>query len=41
MLTPTGMSESNPVASNDSPDGRTQNRRVQVSVLVSKAVDGL
>ena len=41
MLTPTGMSESNPAASNDSAEGQAQNRRVQVSILVSKAVDGL
>lgn len=41
MLTPTGMSESNPLASNDTVEGKAQNRRVQVSVLVSKAVAGL
>jgi outer membrane protein OmpA-like peptidoglycan-associated protein len=41
MLTPAGMSMSNPVASNDDPQGKAQNRRVAVEVLVSKAVDGL
>jgi outer membrane protein OmpA-like peptidoglycan-associated protein len=41
MLTPTGMAEADPAASNDTADGRTQNRRVAVSILVSKAVDGL
>ena len=41
MLTPTGMSEADPVASNDTPEGQSQNRRVQVSILVSKAVEGL
>ena len=41
MLTPTGMSEADPAASNDSAEGQAQNRRVQVSILVSKAVDGL
>lgn len=41
MLTPAGMSEADPVASEDSAEGRAQNRRVAVNVLVSKAVDGL
>ncbi len=41
MLTPTGMAKADPVASNDSPDGKAQNRRVSVNIMVSKAVDGL
>jgi outer membrane protein OmpA-like peptidoglycan-associated protein len=41
MLTPTGMSEADPAASNDTPEGMAQNRRVTVNVLVSKAVDGI
>ena len=41
MLTPTGMAEADPAASNDTREGQSQNRRVTVSVLVSKAVDGL
>lgn len=41
MLTPTGMAEADPAASNDTPEGQAQNRRVAVSILVSKAVDGL
>lgn len=40
MLTPTGMSESNPVADNSTAQGKAQNRRVAVNVLVSKSVDG-
>ncbi|MEE4201764.1 OmpA family protein [Erythrobacter sp.] len=40
MLTPTGMSESNPVADNTTAFGKQQNRRVAVNVLVSKSVDG-
>jgi outer membrane protein OmpA-like peptidoglycan-associated protein len=40
MLTPTGMAESDPAASNDTEDGKAQNRRVSVNILVSKAVDG-
>lgn len=39
MLTPTGMAEADPQASNDTPEGRAQNRRVSVNVLVSKAID--
>ena len=41
VLTPAGMSESDPVASNDTAEGKAQNRRVAVNVLVSKAVDGM
>jgi outer membrane protein OmpA-like peptidoglycan-associated protein len=41
MLTPTGMAEADPAADNSTPEGQAQNRRVQVSILVSKAVDGL
>ena len=40
MLTPTGFSESNPVADNSTEYGKAQNRRVAVNVLVSKSVDG-
>ena len=40
MLTPTGMAESDPVADNSTDEGKAQNRRVAVNVLVSKAVDG-
>jgi outer membrane protein OmpA-like peptidoglycan-associated protein len=41
LLTPTGMAESDPLASNDTEEGRAQNRRVSVNVLVSKAIDGM
>ncbi len=41
VLTPTGMSESDPAADNSTEEGKAQNRRVAVNVLVSKAVDGL
>ena len=41
MLTPTGMAESDPLASNDTPEGKAQNRRVSVNILVSKGLDGL
>ena len=40
MLTPTGMAEADPVADNSTPQGKAQNRRVAVNILVSKAVDG-
>lgn len=41
MLTPTGMAEADPLADNSTPEGKAQNRRVSVNILVSKAVDGL
>lgn len=39
MLTPTGMATADPLASNDTPEGKAQNRRVAVNILVSKSVD--
>ncbi len=41
MLTPTGMAEADPLATNDSDEGKAQNRRVAVNILVSKGLDGL
>ncbi len=41
MLTPTGMAEADPLAPNDTVEGKAQNRRVSVNILVSKSVDGL
>ena len=41
MLTPTGMAKADPLASNDTVEGKAQNRRVAVNILVSKSVDGL
>jgi len=41
MLTPTGMAEADPLASNDTAEGKAQNRRVSLNVLVSKGLDGL
>lgn len=39
MLTPTGMAASDPAADNSTREGKAQNRRVAVNILVSKAVD--
>ncbi|MGK2910179.1 MAG: OmpA family protein [Sphingobium sp.] len=41
MLTPAGMSEADPLADNNTPEGKAQNRRVAVNILVSKGLDGL
>ena len=41
MLTPTGMAEADPLASNDTAEGKAQNRRVAVNILVSKGLDGI
>ncbi|RYG89028.1 MAG: OmpA family protein [Alphaproteobacteria bacterium] len=41
MLTPTGMATADPLAPNDTEEGKALNRRVAVNVLVSKSVDGL
>lgn len=41
MLTPTGMAEADPLADNSTDEGKAQNRRVAVNILVSKGLDGL
>lgn len=41
MLTPTGMAEADPLADNTTPEGKAQNRRVAVNILVSKGLDGM
>ncbi|MEP2989536.1 MAG: OmpA family protein [Parasphingorhabdus sp.] len=41
MLTPTGMAKADPLASNDTAEGKAQNRRVAVNIMVSKGLDGL
>jgi OmpA-OmpF porin, OOP family len=41
MLSPTGMAASDPLADNSTPEGKAQNRRVSVNILVSKSVDGM
>ena len=41
MLTPTGMAEADPAADNETAQGKAQNRRVAVNILVSKAVEGI
>lgn len=39
MLTPSGFADADPTADNSTREGRAQNRRVAVNVLVSKSVD--
>jgi outer membrane protein OmpA-like peptidoglycan-associated protein len=41
MLTPTGMAKADPAASNDTIEGKAQNRRVAVNIMVSKSVEGM
>lgn len=41
MLTPTGMAKADPLADNRTAQGKAQNRRVAVNILVSKGLDGL
>ncbi|MBT0667803.1 OmpA family protein [Novosphingobium profundi] len=41
MLTPTGMAKADPLADNSTPEGKAQNRRVAVNILVSKGLDGI
>jgi OmpA-OmpF porin, OOP family len=41
MLTPTGMAKADPLADNSTVEGKAQNRRVAVNILVSKGLDGL
>jgi outer membrane protein OmpA-like peptidoglycan-associated protein len=38
IVTPYGYGETNPVAENNSRDGRAQNRRVEVKLLVNKGL---
>jgi outer membrane protein OmpA-like peptidoglycan-associated protein len=41
MLTPTGMAEADPAADNMTEEGKAQNRRVAINVLLPKSAEGL
>lgn len=41
MLSPTGMATADPAADNATAEGKAQNRRVAVNILVSKSLDGM
>jgi outer membrane protein OmpA-like peptidoglycan-associated protein len=38
MITPFGYGQMRPVADNATPEGRRQNRRVEVKILVSRGI---
>jgi OOP family OmpA-OmpF porin len=40
ILTPGAMGETHPIASNETPGGRAENRRVEIEVLVSRGLAG-
>ncbi len=41
IVAPGAMSETNPVASNETPSGRSENRRVEVKLLINKGIAGI
>jgi len=40
MITPFGYGQLRPAADNNTPEGRRQNRRVEVKILVSRGITG-
>ncbi|AKM11234.1 OmpA family protein [Croceicoccus naphthovorans] len=41
MMSPTGMATADPAADNSTAEGKAQNRRVAVNILVSKSLEGM